>query len=235
MVSGFFFFFLFPTVLNRIKIRLKNTVIRLEYSPNGDDRGIAIIMKIDKLEYKNEAGGDPPDKPANAPDVDDDDDNGPKTYLIPVYSTHQLLIENVTFYMEEFRIYKPNMNDGTSQMKDSVPVAEQFYSTISELPEIQSVSINQDKSCDEASSYSDDDNETTISDICDINRSESLQIACFHGKIDIKITVKVRDQLNQFFSIVQWNYKYFIYFIHYRDSFSKRSHFKAQKCNWKFN
>lgn len=183
--------FLFQTVLNRIKIRLKNTVIRLEYSPNGDDRGIAIIMKIEKLEYKNEAGGDPPDKPANAPDAADDD-NGAKIYLIPVYSTHQLSIENVTFYMEEFRIYKPNMDDGTSQMRDSVPVAEQFYSTISELPEIQSMSINQDKSCDEASSCSDDDNETTISDIYDINRSESLQIACFHGKIDIKITVKVR-------------------------------------------
>lgn len=185
------FYMFVSTVLNRIKIRLKNTVIRMEYSPNGDDRGIAIIMKIDKLEYKNEAGGDPPDKPANAPDVDDDE-NGPKTYLIPVYSTHQLLIENVTFYMEEYRIYKPNMNDGTSQMKDSVPAAEQFYSTISELPEIQSMSINQDKSCDEASSCSDDDNETTISDIYDVNRSEPLQIACFHGKIDIKITVKVR-------------------------------------------
>lgn len=163
----------------------------MEYSPNGDDRGIAVIMKIDLLEYKNEAGGDPPDKPANAPDVDGDD-NGPKSYLIPVYSTHQLILENVTFYMEEFRIYKPQPNDGgTSQMADSVPpVAEQFYSTISELPEIQTLSINRQTPCDEISSCSDDDDGTT-SDIFEVNRSESLQIACFHGKMDIKITVKV--------------------------------------------
>lgn len=139
------------------------------------------------FEYKNEAGGDPPDKPANAPDVEND---GPKSYSIPVYSTHQLVIENVAFYMEEFRISFGKNNDVINKHVVEVsPVAEQFYSTMSELPDVQQVTSNQ-MSNDEVSSCSDDDNDNA-SDISDISRTEALQIASFSGKTDIKVTVKV--------------------------------------------
>lgn len=136
------------------------------------------------FEYKNEAGGDPPDKPANAPDVDND---GPKSYSIPVYSTHQLVIENIAFYMEEFRISNPKNADVINKHIETSPVAEQFYSTMSELPDVQHFTSNQ-ASNDEVSSCSDDDN---ASDLSDMNRTEALQIASFNGKTDIKVTVKV--------------------------------------------
>lgn len=146
------------------------------------------------FEYKNEAGGDPPDKPANAPDIDPNGDV-PKSYSIPVYSTHQLVIENVAFYMEEFRIGgMPRGNCGPmfSKHTEASPVAEQFYSTMSELPDVQhaaAVAASQSLN-DEVSSCSDDDNDNA-SEISDINRTEALQIASLIGKTDIKITVKV--------------------------------------------
>lgn len=150
------------------------------------------------FEYKNEAGGDPPDKPANAPDVDND---GPKSYSIPVYSTHQLVIENIAFYMEEFRISNGKSNDIINKHIETSPVAEQFYSTMSELPDIQLVTSTQQQqqhaSNDEVSSCSDDDNDNA-SDISDISRTEALQIASFSGKTDIKITVKVHFHFQQF-------------------------------------
>lgn len=140
------------------------------------------------FEYKNEAGGDPPDKPANAPDVDDDSNN-PKSYSIPVYSTHQLAIENVSFYMEEFRIGHARSADFLQRPTEASPVAEQFYSTISELPDIQQITTNS-ASNDDVSSCSDDDNDNA-SDFSDANRTEALQIANFSGQMDIKVTVKV--------------------------------------------
>lgn len=140
------------------------------------------------FEYKNEAGGDPPDKPANAPDVDNE---GPKSYSIPVYSTHQLVIDNIAFYMEEFRIGSPNArnNETINKPVETSPAAEQFYSTMSELPEIQLIASNHAIN-DEISSCSDDDNDNA-SDFSDINRTEALQIASFTGIMDIKVTVKV--------------------------------------------
>lgn len=147
------------------------------------------------FEYKNEAGGDPPDKPANAPDIDPNGDV-PKSYSIPVYSTHQLVIDNVAFYMEEFRIgtARGNCDPMYSKHTETSPAAEQFYSTISELPDIQHGTTTAHTVNDGASSCSDDDN---ASEISDINRTEALQIASLIGKTDIKITVKVINKLQQ--------------------------------------
>ncbi|XP_031632964.1 autophagy-related protein 2 homolog B [Contarinia nasturtii] len=171
-------------VLNRIKVRLIDTEIRLEYFTSEKERGITVVCKIKSFEYKNEAGGDPPDKPANAPDVDS---GGSKSYSIPVYSTHQLVIENIAFYMEEFRISNGKKGDMMKRQHiETSPVAEQYYSTMSELPDI---THNQMPINDEVSSCSDDDNDNA-SDISDISRTEALQIASFSGKTDIKITVK---------------------------------------------
>lgn len=52
---GFFLFceevyfnFFLILVLNRVKARLRNTEIRLEYVPPETDRGVALIIKIEK-------------------------------------------------------------------------------------------------------------------------------------------------------------------------------------------
>lgn len=161
---------------------------------------IFIVVFFFSFEYKNEAGGDPPDKPANAPDIDPNGDV-PKSYSIPVYSTHQLVIENVAFYMEEFRIgtARGNCDPMYGKHPETTPAAEQFYSTISELPDIQHAAAAAAAAAqalnDEVSSCSDDDNDNA-SEISDINRTEALQIASLNGKADIKITVKVKKHVN---------------------------------------
>lgn len=150
-----------------------------------------VLSPFYSFEYKNEAGGDPPDKPANV-DIDPNGDV-PKSYSIPVYSTHQLVIENVAFYMEEFRIgsaARGNCDPMYSKHTETSPAAEQFYSTISELPDIQHSTVAAQALNDDVSSCSDDDNDNG-SEISDINRTEALQIASLNGKADIKITVKV--------------------------------------------
>lgn len=189
---------------------------------------IAIFEFFYSFEYKNEAGGDPPDKPANAPDVESD---GPKSYSIPVYSTHQLVIENVAFYMEEFRIFNGKHNDVINKhVVEASPVAEQFYSTMSELPDVQQVTSNQ-ASNDEVSSCSDDDNDNA-SDISDISRTEALQIASFSGKTDIKVTVKVWP-LNNLYRLFRYTYIKCVHFVLIH--FSKRYRCRGQKCNWNCN
>lgn len=141
-----------------------------------------------RLDYKNEAGGDPPDKPANAPDVDADDTATKTAYSIPVYSTHQLTVNNVSFYMEEFRIANVQRPDHSNKCSENITsiASEQFYSTMSELPE--SAQPKQTSTADEVSSCSEDDNEN---DSSEMNRTDALQIAQLHGAIDIKITTKV--------------------------------------------
>lgn len=185
------------------------------------------------FEYKNEAGGDPSDKPANAPDIDPNGDV-PKSYSIPVYSTHQLVIENVAFYMEEFRIgtaARGNCDPMYGKHTEASPAAEQFYSTMSELPDIQHSTAAAQALNDEVSSCSDDDNDCA-SEISDINRTEALQIASLNGKADIKITVKVSqkhiersisNRANQMFMQMP------------KSICSKRSRCKGQKCNWSYN
>lgn len=172
------------------------------------------LLLFYSFEYKNEAGGDPPDKPANAPDIDPNGDV-PKSYSIPVYSTHQLVIENVAFYMEEFRIgmARGNCVPMLNKHVETAPAAEQFYSTISELPDIQhaaAAAANQATLSDELSSCSDDDNDNA-SEISDVNRTEALQIASLIGKTDIKITVKVAN--------VNLNDSYVVLFTHFQCQF----------------
>lgn len=184
------FVFVFSPVLNRIKVRLNDTEIRLDYFTVDNERGITLIAKIKRVDYKNEAGGDPPDKPPNAPDGSDE--NGPAAYSIPVYSTHQITMENVTFYMEEFRIasngQRVTVAMAGSNTESMLVASEQFYSTINELPEL---SRSRQKTLGETSEDDDDDNEEP--DPPQIYRSDALQIARFHGVMDIKITMKVSE------------------------------------------
>lgn len=141
------------------------------------------------MEYRNEAGGFSSENTAN-PDMNDDGSK-PRSYSIPVSSTHVLVIENVTFYMEEYRIPVPRHIGNVNKRADMQPAAEQFYSTMSELPEMQQAT-NQSMASDDASSCSDDDNDyARLSDLSDYYRTEALQIASFTGKMDFKITVKV--------------------------------------------
>lgn len=107
-------------------------------------------------------------------------------------------MENVTFYMEEFRISKGHRVPVTSNTESMVIASEQFYSTISELPEPQQTFVAQ-RSVDDTSSCSDDDEEV---DTSKVYRTNELQIARFHGVMDLRITMKVSNHMIYVRSIV---------------------------------
>ncbi|XP_050067859.1 autophagy-related protein 2 homolog A [Anopheles maculipalpis] len=151
-------------VLNRIKAKLYDSEIRIEYlSPEGD-RGVAVIVKIKSIDYQNEAGNDPPDRSpktstssSSGSDVSDHTVTGggsgnrqqqQKSFLIATHATHHITIEGITFYTEEFRIDNPRvrrqqqqgMADATEsttvpQYAESMIDSEQFRSTISHMSE----------------------------------------------------------------------------------------------------
>ncbi|XP_049276708.1 autophagy-related protein 2 homolog A isoform X1 [Anopheles funestus] len=145
-------------VLNRIKAKLYDSEIRIEYlSPEGD-RGVAVIVKIKSIDYQNEAGNDPPDRSPKAStssssgsDVSDHTITGgsrhqqqqQKSFLIATHATHHITIEGITFYTEEFRIDNPRTRRHQQRTTDAEPTvpaygesmidSEQFRSTISHM------------------------------------------------------------------------------------------------------
>ncbi|XP_053661405.1 autophagy-related protein 2 homolog A [Anopheles marshallii] len=149
-------------VLNRIKAKLYDSEIRIEYlSPEGD-RGVAVIVKIKSIDYQNEAGNDPPDRSpktstssSSGSDVSDHTITGgsrhqqqQKSFLIATHATHHITIEGITFYTEEFRIHNPRTRRHQQQQRtadaepsvlpsygESMIDSEQFRSTISHMSE----------------------------------------------------------------------------------------------------
>lgn len=96
-------------ILNRVTARLTNSTIRLEYMIPDTDRGIAIIIKIQTLQYKNEANetlSDPSStsSASSSTGQHDVDYEPPEAFSIASYATHHIEIEGVSFYTEEFRI-----------------------------------------------------------------------------------------------------------------------------------
>ncbi|XP_055588438.1 autophagy-related protein 2 homolog A [Uranotaenia lowii] len=153
-------------VLNRIKARLVNTEIRIEYLPPDGDCGVALIIKVKSIEYENEAGNDPPEQPDQSMGSSGSesgrtqpDQSRQKSFLIATHATHHLCMEGITFYTEEFRIHNPRQQQKSrrqpeqqqqQQQRDSseargdnssLIASEQFLSTISQLPDTSSSSV----------------------------------------------------------------------------------------------
>ncbi|XP_061721748.1 autophagy-related protein 2 homolog A [Cydia pomonella] len=82
------------SILSRVKIRFVNTKIRLEHVPKNGNRGIAIEIHIDKVDYYDEAGNEP------TPEVTDPEKT--KTYIVATYSNKKIKFEGVTLYTDEF-------------------------------------------------------------------------------------------------------------------------------------
>ncbi|XP_065094861.1 autophagy-related protein 2 homolog A-like [Ochlerotatus camptorhynchus] len=162
-------------VLNRIKARLVNTEIRLEYLPPDSDCGVALIVKIKSIDYQNEAGNDPPDRQS---DTGSEDGSQPeqrpkqKSFLISTHATHHINMEGITFYTEEFRIHNPRQQqqrrrqqqqrpDSSTDNRDSIIAGEQFLSTISDFPDPAATAagggnefFSYTSACDSSSSHS---------------------------------------------------------------------------------
>ncbi|XP_055617380.1 autophagy-related protein 2 homolog B [Toxorhynchites rutilus septentrionalis] len=138
-------------VLNRVKARLINTTLRIEYLPPDSDCGIALIVKIDSIGYNNEAVNDAPKQ--RQPEADDEQNQqqqqqqqqqaNRKSLPSANYDTHNISMEGITFYTEEFRIHDPRRQQQKQRRKQefydnpgSSVYSEQFLSTMSELPDL---------------------------------------------------------------------------------------------------
>lgn len=194
-------------VLNRIKAKLVNTEIRLEYLPPDSDCGVALIVKVKSIEYQNEAGSDPPDRSDASPSSDDPNQqhqSKQKSFLISTHATHHIAMEGITFYTEEFRIHSPRRQQQQQRQKQQQHDAcgksvasEQFLSTISDLPaELSYTSV-----CDNSFKQSEEEGEGEEED-----EEEEDEVQCFRsgeilmGKVtskqEIRIKMKQADNLS---------------------------------------
>ncbi|CAB3245611.1 unnamed protein product [Arctia plantaginis] len=82
------------SILSRVKVKFENTIIRIEHVPKNGDRGIALEVHIDKIDYFDEAGSEP------TPDITNPEKT--KTYIEATYTNKKIKFEGVTLYTDEF-------------------------------------------------------------------------------------------------------------------------------------
>lgn len=101
------------SVLNRIKAKCLNTEIRLEYLPPNSSHGIAIVIKIEKLNYRNEEGntkdGGQQNTQAGMQSNEEVDGADCREHIkLSTYATHNVSMEGITIFTEEFKVSQPN-------------------------------------------------------------------------------------------------------------------------------
>jgi autophagy-related protein 2 len=94
-------------VLARIKARLKDTELRLQYVSPESETGVVLIIKIESIVYQNEDGSNTTDQSAEEGDEASGQGGGGEKILLSTYTTHHIKFEGITFYTEEFRIHDP--------------------------------------------------------------------------------------------------------------------------------
>ncbi|KAL1379044.1 hypothetical protein pipiens_003861, partial [Culex pipiens pipiens] len=191
-------------VLNRIKAKLVNTEIRLEYLSPDSDCGVALIVKVKSIEYQNEAGSDPPDR-SDAPSSGSDDQqqqSKQKSFLIATHATHHITMEGITFYTEEFRIHSPRRQQQRQRQEtcEKSVASEQFLSTISDLPDpISSYTSVCDNSVSGASFKQSDSGEEgeeeEEEEQVEVFRSGEIMVGKITSKQEIRLKMKQADNL----------------------------------------
>nr|XP_045593817.1 autophagy-related protein 2 homolog B-like isoform X2 [Procambarus clarkii] len=80
------------TVLNRIKVRFLDTIIRLEHTPKGSQSGVSLEVRISKIDYFDEAG-----LGKTTPT-----ETGKPGYEQQAFASKKFHIEGLTLYTDEF-------------------------------------------------------------------------------------------------------------------------------------
>lgn len=196
-----------PTVLNRIKVKLVNTTIRIEHLPKDSDCGVALIVKIKKFDYQNEASGG--DTSAKS-DVETD-----AKILVSTHATHHISFDDITFFTEEFRIAeeepanKRKKKSRSDSARSSDELETTFNSTISNDPYLSAISSfspdnemfynessslnDDDESDDESDADEDKDDESDSED--NIYRNEMVMIGRLNSRQEIRINMKMAENI----------------------------------------
>ncbi|XP_014205961.1 autophagy-related protein 2 homolog B [Copidosoma floridanum] len=102
------------SVFSKIKVRFKNVVIRLEHVPLDSQTGVAIEIRIETLDYSDEASSDP------SPETTDPDQPN-KGFLVSAFSTKRFYLEGVTFHLDEFPSQCRTTSRRISDSRESSP------------------------------------------------------------------------------------------------------------------
>ncbi|KAG7163547.1 autophagy-related protein 2 homolog A-like [Homarus americanus] len=81
------------TVLNRIKVRFLDTIIRLEHTPKGSQSGVSLEIRIKKIDYFDEAG---------LGKTTPTSESNKAGYEQPAFASKKFHIEGLTMYTDEF-------------------------------------------------------------------------------------------------------------------------------------
>lgn len=81
------------TVLNRIKVRFLDSIIRLEHTPKGSLSGVALEVRVKKIDYFDEAG---------LVKMAQTSDNSQSSHEHSAFASKKFLIEGLTMYTDEF-------------------------------------------------------------------------------------------------------------------------------------
>lgn len=150
-------------------------------------KGVFNFVFLYSLEYKNEAGGDPPDNPGTTRDTSDD-----KTFTISSYSTHHITLEGISFYTEEFRIVNvPTVLQQFQSM--TLSSDDQFRSTITETSQSRRSSNATDRPADSDVSDCESDVSANGSGSAEptIYYSEQIMFGRMNGSHNLRIKMKV--------------------------------------------
>lgn len=154
-------------MLNRIKAKLFNTELRIEYilpEEGASNRGLAIIIKVGRIAYENEAGkelkmdGTAEETASSQLDKDFDEESMARgannrssresskenkpVYYLSEYAMHHISLEDISVYTEEFTIVETHRQqmaksptyNSSDAFLEESGTSDRFYSTMSEFP-----------------------------------------------------------------------------------------------------
>ncbi|KAL7049279.1 hypothetical protein ACKWTF_003650 [Chironomus riparius] len=195
-------------ILIRVKVKLVDTTIRLEYLPTDSTSGVAIIIKIKSLGYQNEARNDAPDK-------EDSDKSDQKTIVFSTHASHYLTLDDISFYSEEFRIgnkkdatktksrhnsttKSSENNDESGNEENESSSLDPFASAISSFSPDNEMFYSQSALSDGESNNKQnrelDDSDDEEGD--EIYRSEMILMGVMNNRQEIRINMKLAENID---------------------------------------
>ncbi|XP_049877954.1 autophagy-related protein 2 homolog A isoform X2 [Pectinophora gossypiella] len=116
------------SILSRVKVKFVNTKIRIEHVPKNCERGIALEIHIQNIDYFDEAGNEP------TPDVTEPEKT--KTYIVATYTNKKIKFHGVTLYTDEFPSKLRTMARSLIMEKSTTSQAEKTESSQIEMAEV---------------------------------------------------------------------------------------------------
>ncbi|XP_072929775.1 autophagy-related protein 2 homolog A [Epargyreus clarus] len=190
------------SILSRVKVKFVNTKIRIEHVPKNGDRGIALEIHIQNIDYFDEAGSEP------MPETTDPEKS--KTYIVATYTNKKIKFTGVTLYVDEFpsklRTMAPSLameksvssqadkSDGTSVETPDAnyqsTLSDVFYETRSVISTIESDPI---KDIIEERSQSEQPREATPEEKA--NQPDPILFAKLTGQQELSLKLKHSEEV----------------------------------------